>query len=100
MDLIYGCWFMLGLAMLFPFNAMIKGKAYYSSRLVGSIYGSSFDNFVVAIYTLSNLFFLLMVNILQHNHESIRKKLSENKENRKIITIYYYFLKFAYGFNK
>ncbi|KAF9247133.1 nucleoside transporter-domain-containing protein [Melanogaster broomeanus] len=48
-------YFMLGCAILLPWNALINGTSFFLSRLVGSPLSPTFSSYQSSVFTLSNL---------------------------------------------
>lgn len=73
-NIIYIIFFLQGVGVLFPWNAFITVTQYFASRLQGSRYEATFENFFTFGFQVSNILCLLVAMKYQQRI-SIRKRI-------------------------
>ncbi|KAF8558807.1 hypothetical protein OG21DRAFT_981118 [Imleria badia] len=66
-------YFLLGCAILLPWNALINGTSFFLSRLDGSPFYSPFSSSMSSVYTLANLVFQLYSTITSKQSSPSRR---------------------------
>lgn len=61
----YSIFLLLGLAVLFPFNAFLKAGSFLADQLEGTSVTNNPQLYVIAAFTISNSVFVIALNLLR-----------------------------------
>jgi hypothetical protein len=59
----YFVFFLLGLVVLFPFNAFMKAQEFFRDRFAGTSYADTYQQYIIFLFTFSNCTTVALLNL-------------------------------------